>query len=344
MPFIDPNGPHAVGSIECELVDGTRPEHLAADAAGRRLFVKAWYPARAEADARRELLWEQLRGDPRTPVPMRLLLGCFRTRTSTISAARFDAAAAAPPLSVYNHGLVSFASENTSLMEHLASRGHIVLAVQHTDQLGELRALTARQPAAERGAAAQLAKRLAAAPPDEKAQLAREYYAASPNTNRIVIERSADTVFVLDHVADVLERIPGLEAGTVDASAVNLLGFSVGGAVSTETAARDDRARRVVNLDGGMHGTQDGARLAQPYLMMYSSGNTGINDTMLPRHAVRVTLPETMHLNYHDVAMLVPLLRYARATGKANATATIEVRNRRASEFLTPGASSPLGY
>jgi hypothetical protein len=34
----------------------------------------------------------------------------------------------ASPLAIYNHGLISFTAENTSLMEELASHGYTVLA------------------------------------------------------------------------------------------------------------------------------------------------------------------------------------------------------------------------
>ena len=103
---------------------------------GRRLLLKVWYPA-ASATTRPELLWAELRRDTRTPLPMRLLLRCVRVRTATVSRAAISLLVRASPLVIYNHGLISFAAENTSLMEELASHGYTVLAIQHADQLAE---------------------------------------------------------------------------------------------------------------------------------------------------------------------------------------------------------------
>jgi hypothetical protein len=68
--------------------------------------------------------------------------------------------------------------------------------------------------------------------------------------------------------------------------------------------------------------------------MMYSSANDGGNDTLLPDHAVRHAPAGTLHLNYHDVSALLPLLRYARATGTVNAREFLGLRNRIVEAFI----------
>ena len=322
-----------------ELVDVGRPSNLKSDTTGRRLLMKAWYPA-DPTPTEKELLWGDVREDRRTPPFMRLVLGCLRTRTSSHDGARFNANVPVSSAVIYNHGLISFASENTSLMEELASHGQTVVSIQHAEQLSELRALSGAQSAEKKKADANLQQRLRSAAPSERAKLALEYYQASSNTNRIVIERSIDTSFVLDRLEDVLAQIPGLPARSIEKSSVDLIGFSVGGAVSTETAKRDSRARSVVNLDGGMHGTVDATKLRVPYLMMYSSANDGGNDELLPSIAARLTPADTTHLNYHDVAALLPALRYVRVTGRTNAKSFLAYRNRIVQEFQSRNAQS----
>jgi dienelactone hydrolase len=304
---------------------------------GRELIVKVWYPSiGASTDA--ELVWEELRGDARTPWAIRLLLKLSRARTSTHVGAAFDTRASIGSIVVYNHGLISFASENASLLEHLSSRGHVALALRHVEQLAELRWLTRGRTRAERKADAESARRLQAAPRPEKARLAVEYFARSTNTNRIVIERARDTAFVLDRFAEILRHVPGVGGMSPEPREAHLVGFSVGGAVSNEVAARDSRAKSVVNLDGGMYGTQPSPPIRQPYLMMYSSANDGGNDALLPDHAVRHAPAGTLHLNYHDVSALLPLLRYAGATGTVNAREFLGLRNRIVEAFI---AGSP---
>jgi len=334
MSFLVPSGPFGVGSVTRELIDRGRPSHLLSDASGRRLFLKLWYPAERGTGNEDERLWREVRNDARTPALMRALLQCVRARTGTRVNGQFVVRAPTSTLIVYNHGLISFAAENTSLMQDLASHGHTVVAIQHAEQLAEFNALMRAEPAEKKKADAELAQRLKAATEAERPRLAVEYYTASTSTNRLVVERAADTSFVLVQIDDVVAKIPSLRKNAIDTSSAHLVGFSVGGAVSTETAKRDARAQSVVNLDGGVQGTLDTKPPSQPYLMLYSSVNDGMNDKLLPQHAQRVAPADTAHLNYHDVAGLLPVLRLARVTGRTNPRAFLEERNRLVREWL----------
>ena len=305
---------------------------------GRRLLLKVWYPA-ANATTRPELLWAELRSDARTPLPMRLLLGCVRVRTATVPRAAISPLVTASPLVIYNHGLISFTAENTSLMEELASQGYTVLAIQHADQLAERRALTRGGDAGKRGARKSSSGSLKSLQRRRGPGWGRSTYEGAGNTNRIVIERSADTSFVMDNASTALAAIPGLRPDSVDTSAAHLVGFSLGGAVATVTAERDPRARSVANLDGGLYGSRNARDIRVPYLMMYSAANEGGNDGLLPGHAQRLAPAGTAHLNYHDVAALLPVLRYLRATGTTDASAFVAQRNLTVREFLSADAS-----
>jgi dienelactone hydrolase len=334
MSFLVASGPFGVGSVTRELIDRDRPSHLLSDTVGRRLLLKLWYPAERGTGTEDERIWQELRNDARTPVPVRVLLKCLRARTSTRSNGRFVVRAPTSSVVVYNHGLVSFAAENTSLMQELASHGFAVVAIQHAEQLAEFRALSRAESAEKKTVDAELAQRLKAATKTERPKLAVEYYNASTNTNRVVVERAADTSFVLNRIEDVVAKIPGVRTNAIDTSSARLIGFSVGGAVATETAKRDARARSVVNLDGGMQGTLDAKGLRQPYLMLYSSVNDGMNDELLPLHAQRLAPADTAHLNYHDIAGLLPVLRLARVTGRTNPRLFLEQRNRIVRDFV----------
>lgn len=333
MALPKPTGPHACGSIAHELVDSSRSAHIATEAPGRRLRVKVWYPA-VRTTQSPELVWADARREPSAPLPMRLMLACIRARTATVPSAPMSPMIESGPLVIYNHGLISFAEENTSLMEELASHGYTVVAIQHADQLAELRALQSRQSAEARRARADLERRLVAASPRERAELGPEYYAEAIDTGRIVRERAADTSFVLTHVREILAAIPGCSESSVDVSSAHLVGFSVGGAVATVTAETDPRARSVVNLDGGLYGSSNARGIPVPYLMLYSAVSDGSNDDLLPAHADRGAAAGTRHLDFHDVAALLPVLRYVRATGAKNAEQFLAARNAAVRDFL----------
>ena len=334
MSFLDPSGPFGVGSVTTELADRARPAHLLSDAAGRRLLLKLWYPAERGTGTENERIWQELRSDARAPGPIRLVLKCLRARTASRPNARFVARAPLSRAVVYNHGLVSFAAENTSLMQELASHGCTVVAIQHAEQLAEFQALGRAEPAEKKKADAELARRVKNAGKDERRKLAAAYYEASTSTARLVAERAVDTAFVLDRLDAVLATIPGARAHAIDASSAHLIGFSVGGAVSTAAARRDDRARSVVSLDGGMQGALDAKRMRQAYLMMYSSANDGMNDELLPQSAQRLAPADTAHLNYHDIAGLLPVLRLFGVTGRTPPRPFLEQRNHVVRDFV----------
>jgi dienelactone hydrolase len=147
------------------------------------------------------------------------------------------------------------------------------------------------------------------------------------------VERAADSTHVQNHLEDVVAKLPALPAHAIDTSSAHLVGFSLGGAVATEVAKRDARASSVVNLDGGMQGTLDAQGPRQPYLMLYSSANDRMNDALLPLHAQRVAPPDTTHLNYHDIAALLPILRLVRVTGRTAPKLFLEHRNELVREF-----------
>lgn len=334
MSFLNPSGTLGVGTVTTELTDRARPSHLLSDTAGRRLLLKLWYPAEGGTGNDDERIWQELRGDARTPAPVRLLLGMLRARTASRPNARFVARAPASRVVVYNHGLVSFAAENTSLMQELASHGCTVVAVQHAEQLAEFQALGRTESAAKKKADAELTRRLKAATKNERRKLAVSYYEASTSTNRLVAERAVDTSFVLDRLDAVLGAIPAVRANAIDASSAHSIGFSVGGAVATAAAQRDERVRSVVNLDGGMQGALDAKGLRQAYLMMYSSSNDGMNEALLPEGAQLVTPADTAHLNYHDIAGLLPMLRLFGVTGRTSPKPFLEQRNHVVRDFV----------
>lgn len=329
MSLPSPSGPCAVGTTRLELTDPTRPRHLLSNAPGRQLLVRIWYPAVPDHAGLHapELVWSDLRRDPRTPGLARAILALWRTRGHARPEAPY--ACEATPLHpvVYNHGMVSFASENASLLEDLASHGRVVLAIQHQHQLQELRALQRAQPAAEHRKAGQLAREMLRASPAERAALAHDHYRASPVTNRIVMERATDTSWVLDRMRALRNAIPGMPAMEAIEDA-HLVGFSLGGAVSTAVALRDTRARSVVNMDGGTQGPIDAGTLQVPCLMLYSEANRGINDLLLPSHTRQETPVGTCHLNYHDLAGLMPVLRFTPALGRVDPSAFLRTRNQ----------------
>lgn len=335
MPdFPKPTGPYPVGASSLSLTDHDRPAHLLNDDPGRGLLLKLWYPAENPVGAP-ETLWADLRKTPDLPLPFRALLTYLRSvKSESYREAPCAIQAARSGLIIYNHGLISFAEENTALMEDLASHGHIVLALQHLDQMSELQALNREQTPEKRKTDRAFHTRLMAATPEERAAMGRPYYEAADNTNRIVGARTADILFALKHLDDICAKVPALSADKLTEGAIGLAGFSVGGAVASEFSRLNTQVKAIANIDGGLFGADIGHTIRPAYLMLYSAISQGINDALLPPQARCVTPVSTKHLNYHDLSMLLPILRVLGATGKANARQIVKQRNSAVREFF----------
>lgn len=340
-----PSGRYLAGSACREIVDPDRAAHVATQDRGRRLFVKAWYPAGPEAagTCRRERLWEQVRDDAGTPSIVKLVLRpAMKVLTNTYRDAPYAADAGPPRVLIYNHGLISFASENSTLMEHLASRGYVVLSLQHRDQLAELKALQRTLGGNEKREQASLQRAIKSAATEERAALWKQYFRLASNTNRIVEARSLDVEHVVAELAPLLGMIPGVSRAA-EAELIGILGLSIGGAVAIEYAKRNrDRTRRVVNMDGGIYGALPDESVEAYCLMLCSEENRGLNDLALSAAnggtITNVVIPGTKHLNFHDIAAVFPKLKWLGALGSADPAAVIHERNRLVLDFLSQGA------
>ena len=336
-----PGGPYVVGSTSCGLTDHDRTAHLSSEDQGRVIIVKVWYPADESTPqaTQKEMLWHELRDDPNTPGMMKLLLRrTAKIATHSLVQPDFSTRISRPRILIYHHGMISFAAENTFLMEDLASHGYIVIALQHAAQLAELKALQGMQPNNIRKQQAQLENRIRKAVGENRAALSKEYYQSASNTNRIVAARAQDTGYVLDNVMEVLGAIPGIKDCDIPTEIVGIIGYSVGGAVATDFAKSDVRAAWVVNMDGGIYGEHRDQPLSSPCLMLYSAVNHGCNaSALLTQHPATIickTIDHTKHMNYHEIAMIYPSLRWLGITGKADPLDVIKLRNQYIIEFI----------
>jgi predicted dienelactone hydrolase len=323
-----PTGPHPVGATTLELV---RP----ADAGNeeRRLRIKVWYPADAPPPGRPEPLWGEFRA-PETPTSLRFFLS-YLGGVATHAYADAPIAGGSLPLVLYTHALVSIPSENTLLMEDLASAGFIVVAVSHADHAAEHAALQREIPAEERARDKTLYAAFAAAPDRaERARIMAEIYANSSGTSEIVRRRTADTVFALDNVETVIDAIPG--HAETDLDRVAAIGFSLGGAVATRLCMTDPRCGAAVNIDGGLFGVPDGS-LNAPYLMLYAEATDGANDRLQARATALFedeTFAGARHMDFTDATLLWPLLKRLSMLGPAPGAEIVRRKNERVRAFL----------
>ena len=137
MPIIKlpkPSGEFLVGTTNFTLVDESRAETKTDDPKDKReLFVEAWYPGKIQAGEKlpkAKTLWSEMYSGQRDRVSffMNYLRGITTNAFPDVSP---DKTNGPFPVILFNHGLQMFSSQNTLLMEHLASHGFVVVSIAH---------------------------------------------------------------------------------------------------------------------------------------------------------------------------------------------------------------------
>jgi hypothetical protein len=218
---MEPTGSWSVGRASVEIVD--RGRTMPGSGESRRLMLHIWYPTDA----------------PGSPAPnLPYMEGLDRARGSVTEAelslleATETHSREAPPavpvsrrfaVLIFSHGEQTNAFLYSNLHEDLASRGYVVVGVDHP------------------GAA------LFVAYPDASAVL----YSAAEDPSERVGERVADLRFVRDHIRTLV--VSGRRLADVSSDRVGIFGHSAGGIASALLCQQPPRADACLNLDGRLN-------------------------------------------------------------------------------------------
>ena len=278
-----PTGPHQVGTVSLHLVDAARRDPWVA-ARHRELMVSIRYPAR---DAGRYPLAPQMlpgeaagfdalnnfEGIPKGRVDW------AATRSHAHEGAPVDRRGGPLPVVLYEPGALDPRSLGTTLADDLASRGFVVVTVDHTYDASAVQFPGGR---VERSVL-----------PKEFDATKGEPAAVTALLKKVVAVNTADTRFVLDqvdalaagHDPDAEHRaLPQSLAGALDPHRIGMVGQSSGGMAALETMHEDPRVSAGADLDGVLAYEQDDhtpgnpfpvatAGLKRPFLLMGKDGN-----------------------------------------------------------------------
>jgi dienelactone hydrolase len=300
-----PEGPLNVGTTVVTLVDEDRVDRYGSTpTAPRELVLQVWYPADPDAPVdlapwvpagaafgRQAADWLGL------PAFSLDHVGLVRSHATADAPATRDTGAL--PVVLYAHGWGGFRTIQSDLAEHLASRGYVVAALDHTHGAvatafpdGEVVPIDPR--ALPEGA------------PTATYDLASE---------RLVETFAADLAFLLDELE--AGAVPML-TGRLDLERVGVAGHSTGGGAAVQLCASEPRCAAVVGFDPWVEPVPDaivGAGIDVPFLALRSEEWVGNdNDARLRRlrasssiPAVLVSVDGTTHRDVTLLPFLTPL-------------------------------------
>jgi dienelactone hydrolase len=213
-----PSGPHPVGVRRRHLVQHGRPDPWRPEKV-RELMISIWYPARDCDHPRAPYLDPLVARKYTTDGVLGLPANKIDWATPTVTARWNAPAKGRHPLVVYTAGAGNSRALGTVLVEDLASRGYVVVTIDHT-----------HETSVEFPGGRLVDSAIPSDPPDLEA------------AKRLFMDaREADVRFVLDQLRD---------EPTADLSRIGVFGHSAGGVIATRVMRADRRVRAGANLDG----------------------------------------------------------------------------------------------
>lgn len=307
-----PTGPHRIGTVSTRVVDTSRHDPWVKSVPYRELMISVWYPAAGRAGGAGHRLapymtpgaaerWNATspHGIPKDAIDFAAM------RTHAREGAPADTSGGRRPVLLYAAGANDPRTWGTSVVEELASRGYVVVTIDHTYE-----ASAVQFPDGSVKDDAPLHEALAQAQQDD----------ALPALLKKVLDvRVADSKFVLDR----LGSLPNGLSKVVDRKRVGMLGQSAGGIAAAETMYEDGRVKAGMNMDGTLENNPEpnGTNLTPvaqhglsgPFLLM---GRQGSDRTTEPSwrafwsHSTgwkrNLTLRGSKHQTYTDLAALLP--------------------------------------
>lgn len=250
--FAKLQGPYPVGTTTMVLEDERREEPATDDPADRRkLMIQIWYPASPGTGTgpspyieHLPVVLEGLRQAISIPP---LLLGQLKyVQPHSTQDAELSTDQDRYPVLLFSHGLTGFRNQNTFQVEELASRGYVVVGIDHAYDAA------------------------AVVYPDHTAMLKLENlsgFDAYEKKSRLWVE---DAKFVLDQIELLNESDhKGILSDRLDMDKVGMFGHSFGGATAAQMLLADNRVKAALNMDGTLYGqpVPEGG-YGKPYMQM----------------------------------------------------------------------------
>ncbi|MEE3851255.1 hypothetical protein VZC37_12980 [Gordonia sp. LSe1-13] len=304
-----PAGPHPVGRTILRLIDHDRPDPWHPDRR-RELMVTVSYPATAADSHPLGHYVSQVFGAAVSRYLTQTL--AVPTRAENYVGLRTNAHDGAPvaagsfPVLLFSPGLGVPRVFGTAAAEDLASRGYIVISIDHTFEAQAVEFPGGRVVSG-------------ITPPTDTA-------ASQRWRTKALAARVEDTRSVIDALTDIARHddspasLPDGLVRSIDLTRVGMFGHSLGGFTAAEAMSADPRIRAAVNLDGSLAiddqlGSAATRGLDRPLLLLASGqvadggalekswGAVRRNSTAWQRSMV---LPDSGHYSFTDLQLLIP--------------------------------------
>lgn len=312
-----PSGKYLTGVSYLALTDSSRKELFDNDLKNyREMTMKVWYPADKAAISE---LYLEKPGELITNFGFAEIYKTLKTNSSRDIPV--SSVMKAYPVLIFSHGWGEHFSQNTILMEELASHGYIVFSLAHHFEskfsVYPDGRLIIMNPASDRfkefikeqgnpEAIAIFEKMLKAANDTDRAAIFNETNRLMPKLMTGSPAYWADDIIFLINELERINDSHGLFEGKLDLNRIGILGMSMGGIATNEVCIRDSRVKAGVNIDGALYGSAISHPVRVPFLFINSERYLGYGNLFTSRvnnYSYSVTVKNSSHYNFTDYAL-----------------------------------------
>ena len=337
-----PTGKHLVGITYLSFIDDNRKELFDnKQESNREITVKVWYPSDNESNPEPYFL------DAESEFAMKYLQfpEIFKNlRTNSSRDVPMSSKENKYPILIFSHGFGEHYSQNTILMEELASHGYILFSISHHYEckfssfpdgrliyldMNSQRFQKIMQEQQNPKAMELLQKMYNASNDEERMQVLLETSNALPT---ILTESpkywAEDISFFMDQLESMNNENKILK-DKLNLDRIGVFGMSLGGIATSEICLNDNRIKAGINIDGGLYGTLLNVKHQTHFMFLNSKRFLGYGKLFIGESTVdcySLSVKDSDHYNFSDYSVYpVPSISFL--LGTIDGEKTIEIMN-----------------
>ena len=337
-----PTGKHLVGITYLSFIDDNRKELFDNNQeSNREITVKVWYPSDNESNPEPYFL------DAESEFAMKYLQfpEIFKNlRTNSSRDVPMSSKENKYPILIFSHGFGEHYSQNTILMEELASHGYILFSISHHYEckfssfpdgrliyldMNSQRFQKIMQEQQNPKAMELLQKMYNASNDEERMQVLLETSNALPT---ILTESpkywAEDISFFMDRLENMNNENKILK-DKLNLDRIGVFGMSLGGIATSEICLNDNRIKAGINIDGGLYGTLLNVKHQTHFMFLNSKRFLGYGKLFIGEATVdcySLSVKDSDHYNFSDYSVY-PVPSVSFLLGTIDGEKTIEIMN-----------------
>ena len=314
-----PTGKYFVGVTYLSFVDYNRKELFDNNQEkNREITVKAWYPSDIKSDFEPYLL----NSESGFAVKYLQFPEIFRTLKSNSSRdVPISSEENKYPILIFSHGWGEHYSQNSVLMEELASHGYIVFSISHHYECKFTSFPDGRFIYIDMNN--QRLQRIMGEMTNPKAwEVIQKFSSASNDEERLQVFADMEKVLPVgltespgywaEDISFFIDQLNGLNSennffkNKLSLKKLGVFGMSLGGSASNEVSMLDDRVKACVSMDGGFHGLITKGEIKVPTMFLNSQRYLGYGNIFTNRSETDCycfAVRNSDHFNFTDYSI-----------------------------------------